>query len=222
MANENLGHSGLTRNQVFYANNREREKERARKWRKENPEKHKATTLSWRQSNPDRYQQAQDAWFEANKAYRTEYRKRKYAENKERENALAREYKKKNKKDIAKRSVERQSERLQSDEVFKIRFSLRRRMNMALAASGKPGKKAGSTIKDLGCSIEFFKEYIAAMFEPWMTWENRGRKTWHLDHVTPLSRFDLTDREQFLRAAHYTNYQPLSAEDNIAKGNRIF
>jgi len=31
---------------------------------------------------------------------------------------------------------------------------------------------------------------------------------------------DLTDRDQFVEAAHYTNYQPLWAEDNQAKGDR--
>jgi hypothetical protein len=92
---------------------------------------------------------------------------------------------------------------------------------MALRASGKPGKKAGSATKDLGCSIEFFKEYIASKFEPWMTWENRGIDTWHLDHIIPLASFDLTDREQFKRAAHYTNHQPLKAEDNRNKRDRI-
>ncbi len=51
-----------------------------------------------------------------------------------------------------------------------------------------------------------------------MSWDNYGE--WHLDHIRPLSSFDIADRAQFLIAAHYTNYQPLWAADNISKGSR--
>lgn len=49
-----------------------------------------------------------------------------------------------------------------------------------------------------------------------MSWDNWGE--WHLDHIQPLASFDLTDREQFLQATNYTNYQPLWALENIRKG----
>lgn len=48
-----------------------------------------------------------------------------------------------------------------------------------------------------------------------MSWDNWGE--WHLDHVLELALFDLTDREQFLKAVHYTNYQPLWEAENLAK-----
>jgi len=52
-----------------------------------------------------------------------------------------------------------------------------------------------------------------------MNWENHGK--WHIDHRLPLKHFDLTDREQFLKAVNYTNLQPLWAFDNISKGCKI-
>lgn len=100
---------------------------------------------------------------------------------------------------------------------FKLSIVLRSRMCSAL----KRGYKSGSAVKDLGCSIQEFKEYIEKQFEPGMSWENYGVWSWHLDHKLPLSSFDLTDREQFLKAAHYTNQQPLLAKDNLVKGAKL-
>lgn len=54
-----------------------------------------------------------------------------------------------------------------------------------------------------------------------MTWENRGMFGWHIDHIIPLSLFNLTDRNDFLNACHYTNLQPLWSLDNLKKGDRI-
>ena len=52
-----------------------------------------------------------------------------------------------------------------------------------------------------------------------MTWENYGRMGWHMDHIIPLANFDLTDRQQFLEACHYTNLQPLWWQENLMKSS---
>lgn len=85
----------------------------------------------------------------------------------------------------------------------------------------KLGRRAGSFIRDLGCTVPEFRAHIESQFWPGMTWDNHGPDGWHLDHVIPLAKFDLTDREQFLKAAHFTNYQPLWSEHNLAKNDRL-
>ncbi len=77
-------------------------------------------------------------------------------------------------------------------------------------------RKSSSSRKLLGCSVEFFKEYIESKFTKGMTWENRGIYGWHLDHINPCSSFDLTDPEQQKICFHYTNYQPLWSTTEIA------
>jgi hypothetical protein len=103
--------------------------------------------------------------------------------------------------------------RRRTDPNFKVSENLRSRLNTAL----RHQSKTGSAIRDLGCSIEDFKTYITTKFSPGMTWDNYGE--WELDHIIPLSRFNLTDRNQLLMALNYTNYQPLWKIDNIRKGD---
>jgi len=103
------------------------------------------------------------------------------------------------------------------DPNYRIAKRLRNRLNTAV----KTGQKSGSAVRELGCSIDQFKLYIESLFKPGMSWDNWAHDTWHLDHIIPLSHFDLTDREQFLRAINYTNYQPLWATDNFAKGAKL-
>ena len=45
-----------------------------------------------------------------------------------------------------------------------------------------------------------------------MTWYNI-----HIDHIKPVSSFNLDDEEEFLDCCHYTNMQPLLAEINLQK-----
>ena len=51
-----------------------------------------------------------------------------------------------------------------------------------------------------------------------MSWDNHGE--WHIDHIKPISLFDLTKIEEQQICFHYTNLQPLWAKENISKGGR--
>jgi hypothetical protein len=108
-------------------------------------------------------------------------------------------------------------ERKIKDIKFFLSLRLRKRLNMAIRNMAKKG----SAVKDLGCSIKDLKIYLENKFDKKMTWENYGLYGWHIDHIKPLSSFDLTDREQFLQACHYTNLQPLWAIENLIKSNKI-
>lgn len=102
--------------------------------------------------------------------------------------------------------------------------TLRVRMYHALKGVGM---KRGSAVKDLGIDLDGFKQYIESQFYPDefgrnMTWDNYGANGWELDHIAPLSSFDLGDLAQFQSACHYTNIQPLWRSDNRAKSAAIF
>jgi len=95
---------------------------------------------------------------------------------------------------------------------YRLRCNLRTRLWQALRGN----YKSGSAVRDLGCSIEELKYHLESQFQEGMSWDNYGE--WHIDHIKPLASFDLSDHKQLLGACHYTNLQPLWAEENIKKG----
>ena len=75
--------------------------------------------------------------------------------------------------------------------------------------------KTKKNIEYLGCSIEYFHDYIKSKMTEEMTFENI-----EYDHIKPISVFDLENEEEFMICCHYTNIQPLLATDNHKKSNK--
>jgi hypothetical protein len=96
---------------------------------------------------------------------------------------------------------------------FKLAKTIRNRINKVLS-----GRRRSASTELLGCSFIALRQWLSYQFKPGMTWDNYGK--WHVDHVKPLSHFDLTDPEQQRIAFHWTNLQPLWAEENLSKNNR--
>ena len=107
-------------------------------------------------------------------------------------------------------------EKRKTDIQFRILEALRGRVSAAI----KSNRKSEKTKELLGCSLDFFKNYLEFKFQPKMTWENYGK--WHIDHIRPCCSFDLSKKEEQKECFHYTNMQPLWALDNIQKGGKFF
>lgn len=84
-------------------------------------------------------------------------------------------------------------------------------------------RKESKTTDLLGCEVAFFREYIEHLFCEGMSWENygNGHGKWNIDHILPVSSFDLSTLDSQKKAFHFTNCRPMWAIDNIKKGNRI-
>ncbi|MDE2425721.1 MAG: hypothetical protein KGO96_07425 [Elusimicrobia bacterium] len=168
----------------YRAENLDKIKERNFKNKKINNENRRIRV----QNNPEKYRIKRQIYRENNRD-KINKRMKKYRENK---------YNKINR------------DRWQKDVSFKLSHILKHRLFLAL----KGDFRSGSAIRNLGCSIEDFKKYMESKFYPnpktgeIMSWDNWSVHGWHIDHIIPISSFDLTDREQLLKACHYTNLQP--------------
>lgn len=152
---------------------------------------------------------------EHNKTVARERRRVEYHRNPAREVEKSVAYRKRHLAKVQARLRVWQSARFKNDLIYRLKMRLRSRLIKAI----KKGR-AGSAVRDLGCTVAELKEWLEAQFVPGMTWDNYG-PVWHIDHVKPLAGFDLTDAAQFLEACHYTNLQPLFAADNQRKGPRF-
>jgi hypothetical protein len=186
----------------------------------------KSCRKAYREENKDNIKKQQKDYQDANKDKIREYRernkdaKRKYLKeyhvaNKDRINERGRKWYRANKDKIG----EYNRERRRLDPLYKVTLALRSRMYKAIKCV--QGFNSGSTQELLGGDIETVKTHIEKQFTEGMSWDNYGYYGWHIDHIIPCASFDLTDPEQQKRCFHYTNLQPLWAEDNLRKNATI-
>ncbi len=136
-------------------------------------------------------------------------------QNKEKIAEYNKQYATQHKTKIAVQQSKRNKKRLKTDPIYVLVRRERNRIWNAL----KGKTKSEPTINLLGCPYEYFKNYIENLFLDGMNWQNTLE--WHIDHIKPLSSFNLHDLEQQKIAFHYTNQRPLWAADNLKKGAKI-
>jgi hypothetical protein len=94
---------------------------------------------------------------------------------------------------------------------------MRTRLYHALKDGG--AVKQERTFDLVGCSVEELREHLESLFDENMTWDNYG--DWHVDHLCPVSAYDLTDKEQRIRCFHYTNLRPMWGRLNCSKKDKV-
>lgn len=151
-----------------------------------------------------------------------------YAKNKDK---IREKYKKNSKKITARRKElfllnpektrKRQRDYLREkrkDPIFRAVDSIRRRINSALKSQNQ--KKSHRTFEFVGCTIPELKNHLEKKFKPGMSWDNQGMKGWQIDHIKPVSKFDLSKKSEQIKCFHYKNLQPLWWIENLKKSNR--
>lgn len=102
---------------------------------------------------------------------------------------------------------------------YRIKSKLRNHINRMIRMA-KQKKNGRRTTMFLGVSMAIAKKKIESRFRDGMTWENHG-EVWEIDHIVPLSHFDLTNEYQLLMANHISNLQPLLKKENRKKSDNF-
>ena len=79
--------------------------------------------------------------------------------------------------------------------------------------------KSKHTIEYLGCDADNYIKWLQFNDSNYIL-DNRG-VDWHIDHVIPLSKFNLEDEEEQLIAFNWRNTTALSPQENLSKNNKI-
>lgn len=153
-------------------------------------------------------------WRAVNKENMQEYFRKYYLENAEYIKQSSLKYYYTNKE----QSFTNRKERYHSDSLFKFKHGIRALIcsSFRRTCEGKFSKSKSSEAI-LGCSLEEFVKHISAQFREGMSLDNYGE--WHLDHIKPLALAE-TEKD-ILEFNHFTNFQPLWANENISKGAKI-
>lgn len=180
----------------YYDNNLENIKKRDKLYYEKNYEKVK-------KMNKIKYENDKDKILQQKKDY--------YQKNKDKINERNNQYSKSYFQNMKENNISLYLIRLQSRHLHRI-------INISNLTKNK------STIEYLGCDVIYFKSFLENKMDNWnksneikMIWDNI-----HLDHIKPVSRFELEDEEDFLSCCHYTNFQPLLIEDNLSKHNKWY
>lgn len=198
------------------------------KWIKKNPKKRKEINRNYRKNNREKINiKARKHYMENVK----EERKRKKIYNARPEvKEKAKEYLRKpenkerakiNRENNKKRRNEQLKKRRKDDVRFRLKGNISPIINKRLK-NRLTSKKGKSTFYFLPYTVNELKQHLESKFKKDMQWDNYGE--WHIDHIIPDSSFNYksVDDKEFQDCWALSNLQPLWAEDNLIKSNKIY
>lgn len=168
-----------------------------------------------RRSRPDQ-KARQKAWRDANKEYiknyNAMYRARGYksTEHVARWRTANLEYARQRARKKARLRREDPSYRLMSRIAARVR----------LMAKGKGSRR---TCDLLGYSMDELRQHLERQFTKGMTWERFMKGEIHIDHIIPVSAFNIqsVDDPDFKACWALTNLRPMWARENLSKNNKV-
>jgi len=155
------------------------------------------------------------------KAFQIKYRKQQYEQNKEQIltrnkqynqknkeqiSTQKKQYNKKNKERINAQKIQYKKHRRSNDIEFKLIDNTRNRINHAIRS--QLTKKSARTHDLLGIPMDKYIRWIEFQLKDDYTWDNWGTD-FHIDHVYPISKHDLSKKEEQFKAFNWKNTRPL-------------
>lgn len=174
-------------------------------------------------------------YYQKNKEIILKHNNSYLVENQEQRTAYLHKYYQDNKNEIINKNHARHKIRRKEDPAYRLRKDLSTRIYTELKKAGG-SKNEESILKYFPYTIQELKIHLEKQFESWMTWDNQCKYdpqtwkdddqstwTWQLDHIIPQANLTYTDMndDNFKKCWALENLRPLSAKQNIIKGNRL-
>jgi hypothetical protein len=172
---------------------------------------HKIYCKKYNLENKEILKFKQKIYYKNNTEKIKEYQRSYHFKNKELKIETSKKWNKNNKEKRNRYLTNRKKE----DPLFKLTCNVRSLISTSFKRNGYTKKSKIYNL--LGCTFDEFKLHLEKQFKDGMSWNNQGE--WHLDHIYPVSL--AKTEEEIIKLNHFTNFQPLWAEDNIKKGNKI-
>ena len=187
--------------------------ENGKKYRDNNLDLIKSRRKIYYDNNSEDLNKKVREWYEKNSERALQQKRNHYQENRklilERSKLWA-----KNNRDKVNEYIKTKKEK---NPLFRVELNIRSRVKQYLKQ--KNITQRNKTYDIIGIDINDLKKHIEKQFTKGMNWENYGMYGWHIDHIIPLC--SANDDNELLKLFHYTNLQPLWAEDNLKKNGRI-
>lgn len=185
----------------------------ARVWRARNPDKHKLSLRSSYLKNKEKRllnaKKYRDIHKEEGKLSDKLYRDK----NKEKAKEYAKQYRRNNGKEL----YSKRKNKIKSSPLLMLTELIRRKTKYIFRK--KKLKKYLTSETLLGCTYEEARKHIEEQFLPGMTWENRGKNGWEVDHIIPLILGSTSEELSYL--CKIQNLRPLWSADNKAKSDSM-
>jgi len=210
-------------NKKYYENNADKIKEQSKQYREENADKIK----KYYHQNTDKYKERMKKYYEENADKIKEYRK----ENADKIKEQSKQYREENADKIKEYHKQyREENKCEHDKHYgrckicnlQLYLINLQRFQLWRCLQNSSLNKTKSSIEYLGCDAEYFMEYMKKKMDLWNE-TNEVKMDFtniHIDHIKPVSAFNLDDEDEFLDCCNYTNMQPLLANDNLSKNNK--
>lgn len=187
------------------------------------------------QKNNTKAKESRRRWKENNPKYNKEYYKKYYKKNR---NKLCKEYRiyyQDNKEKIIKRNKKWQEVNPDYMREYLNEYQKKKRgNNFAYKLNGRISNLIRYSLKNrkngihwetlVGYTLNDLMKHLENLFLPSMTWDNYGKDGWSIDHIRPVSIFNITSNKckGFKKCWGLENLRPMWAKDNLKKSNKLF
>ena len=191
--------------------------DRSRRYYKENREDILTKKRVYRSENYEKERKREAEYSKRNRDARRAYSRMYGEENKEYFTAYNREYYRTNKRKILDANNSYARMRRKHDPGFRMMESMRKMLSRVMERQNTATPRRTEII--IGYTRNELVAHLESQFQEGMSWNNYGK--WHIDHIIPIDHFIKSGERNPAVINALENLQPLWAQDNLSKGNRL-